>query len=231
MVCGQVALTCSRRVWSAQRRNWRRQLHLQRRSRWPLHLTYEVPAAKRLIRAYQPHIFRSPSWQNGHVLDALVGELPCLAHEKTGGCGRGASGNSFDSCVMGFVLCCESMEKRLSVCRQIAPRLVFLATVAVLLQQSFCFTSHLHPFLNGTNLRRLPIAMGQYSSSCVSAVVLTLGVVDIEEAENKWIKKKKQGETQWIKKKKRERNRRETNMKRQQTHAQTCDIMDGMWME
>ena len=141
----------------------------------------EVPAPKRLIRAYQPHIFRSPSWQNGHVLDALVGELPCHAHEKTGGCGRGASGHNFDSCVMGFVYGSESMEKRLSVCRQIAPRLVFLATVAVLLQQSFCFTSHLHPFLNGTNLRRLHIAMGQYSSSCVSAVVLTLGVVDIED--------------------------------------------------
>ena len=28
-----------------------------------------------------------------------------------------------------------------------------------------------------------------------------------------------------------ERNKKETNTKRQQTHAQTCDIMDGMWME
>ena len=28
-----------------------------------------------------------------------------------------------------------------------------------------------------------------------------------------------------------EKQERERNTKRQQTHAQTCDIMDGMWME
>ena len=68
-------------------------------------------------------------------------------------------------------------------------------------------------------MRGLFFATGHYSSLCVSAVVLTLGGDDIEDG----VPDREQVEVG----EKQERD----NTKRQQTHAQTCDIMDGMWME
>ena len=55
------------------------------------------------------------------------------------------------------------------------------------------------------HVRGLYIAKEQYSSLCVSAVVLTLGGDDIEDG----VPDREQG----------------------RPHAQTCDIIDGMWME
>ena len=67
----------------------------------------------------------------------------------------------------------------------------------------------------------------QYSSLCVSAVVLTLGGDDIEDG----VPDREQVDCEREKVEVKERKRKETNSKRQQTHAQTCDIMVGMWME
>ena len=68
-------------------------------------------------------------------------------------------------------------------------------------------------------------AREQDSSLCVSAVVSTLGGDDIEdgvpdrEQEDCEREKVEEGEKQ-------ERDKHEET-----TNAQTCDIMDGMWME
>ena len=75
-------------------------------------------------------------------------------------------------------------------------------------------------------MRGLYIATGQYSSLCVSAVVLTLGGVDIEDVPDR-----EQVDCEREKVEVGEKQERETNTKRQQTHAQKCDIMDGMRME
>ena len=53
------------------------------------------PQNVQFVRARQPHIFRSPSWLLGYVLDAIVGELPCPPPWKSGGSVRGASSHSF----------------------------------------------------------------------------------------------------------------------------------------
>ena len=60
----------------------------------------------------------------------------------------------------------------------------------------------------------------------MSAVVLTLAGDDIEDG----VQDREQVDCEREKVEEGE-NRRETNTKRQQTHAQTYDIMDGMWME
>ena len=75
-------------------------------------------------------------------------------------------------------------------------------------------------------VRGLKIATGQYSSFCVSAVVLTLGGVDMEDGEPG----REQEECGREEVEDGEKQERETNTKRQQTHAQTF-IMDGMQME
>ena len=98
----------------------------------------EVPAAKRLIRTCMPASHFSfgklAAWPRiGCARWRVTLPTPMKKLVLRQGCIRP---QFFDSCVMGFVFCCESMEKRLLVCRQMAPRLVFLATVAVLLQQS-----------------------------------------------------------------------------------------------
>ena len=60
----------------------------------------------------------------------------------------------------------------------------------------------------------------------MSAVVLTLGGDDIEDG----VPDREQVDCE-REKVEVERNKKETNTKRQQMHAQTYDIMDGMWME
>ena len=67
----------------------------------------------------------------------------------------------------------------------------------------------------------------QYSSLYVSAVVLTLGGDDVEDGVPDGERADCGREMVEVGEKK----KKETNTKRQQTHAQTCDIMDGMWME
>ena len=71
-------------------------------------------------------------------------------------------------------------------------------------------------------MRGLCIATGQYSSLCVSAVVLTLGGDDIEDG----VSDREQVDCEREKVEEGEKQERD-----QQTQAQTCDIMDGMWME
>ena len=58
----------------------------------------------------------------------------------------------------------------------------------------------------------------------MSAVVLTLGGDDIEDG----VPDREQVDCERAQVEVRDKER---NTKRQQTHAQTCDIMDGMWME
>ena len=62
--------------------------------------------------------------------------------------------------------------------------------------------------------------MGQYSSLCVSAVVLTLGGDDIEEG----VPGREQVEYEREEKQERDKHEETTN-------AQTHNIIDGMWME
>ena len=68
--------------------------------------------------------------------------------------------------------------------------------------------------------------MGQYSSLCVSAVVLILGGFDIVEVDVQDREQVDNGE----KVEARERERKKTK-REQTTNAQTCDIMDDMQME
>ena len=58
-------------------------------------------------------------------------------------------------------------------------------------------------------------------------MVSTLGGDDTEDG----VREREQVECEREKVEEGEKNRRETNTKRQQTHAQTHNIMDGMWME
>ena len=77
-------------------------------------------------------------------------------------------------------------------------------------------------------MRRLLFATVQFSSFCVSAVVLTLGGDDIEDG----VPDREQVDCEREKVEEGEKQERERQTKkRQQTHPQTCDIMDGMWME
>ena len=80
---------------------------------------------------------------------------------------------------------------------------------------------------HGQDVRRLYIATEQYSSFCASAVVLTLGGDDMEDS----VPDREQVDREREKVEVGDKQERETKTKRQQTHAQTCDIMDGMWME
>ena len=68
---------------------------------------------------------------------------------------------------------------------------------------------------------------GQHSSLCVNAVVLTLGGDDIDHG----VPDREQVDCEKEKVEEGEKQERDKHKKRQQTHAQTCDIMDGMWME
>ena len=76
--------------------------------------------------------------------------------------------------------------------------------------------------LPGVPVRGLYIAMGQYSSFCASAVVLTFGVVDIEDG----VPGREQVECGREEVEDGEKQERE-----RETNAQTHDIMDGMKME
>ena len=68
--------------------------------------------------------------------------------------------------------------------------------------------------------------MGQYSSFCVSAVVLTLGSVDIEDG----VPGREHAECGREEVEDGEKQERERNKERP-TNAQTHNIMDDMWME
>ena len=68
--------------------------------------------------------------------------------------------------------------------------------------------------------------MGQHSSFCVSAVGLTLGGDDIEDG----VPHREQIDCEREKIEVRDKEKGDKG-RRQQTHAPTCDIMDGMWME
>ena len=77
------------------------------------------------------------------------------------------------------------------------------------------------------SVRGLCIATVQYSSLCVSAVVLILGGLDFVEVGV-------QGREQVDSERKKGRSEREGekgDKREQTTHAQTCDIMDDMHME
>ena len=76
-------------------------------------------------------------------------------------------------------------------------------------------------------MRGLYIATVQYSSLCVSAVVLTLGGDDIEDG----VPDREQVECERDKVEEGEKQKRERDKHEETTNAQTCDIMDGMWME
>ena len=71
-------------------------------------------------------------------------------------------------------------------------------------------------------MRGLYIATGQYSSWCVSAVVLTLGGDDIEDG----VPHREQVDSEREKVEVRDKEKRETK-RGQTTHAQTFHIMDG----
>ena len=86
----------------------------------------------------------------------------------------------------------------------------------------------MHPLSTGgatlvvkVNVRGLYIAMVQYSSFCVSAVVLTLGVVDIEDG----VPRREQEECGREEVNDGEKQERETDTE-QRTNAQTHNIMD-----
>ena len=64
--------------------------------------------------------------------------------------------------------------------------------------------------------------MGQYSSLCVSAVVSTLGGDDVEDG----VTDREEVDCERDKVEEGEKQERD-----QQTHAQTYNIMDGMWMK
>ena len=73
--------------------------------------------------------------------------------------------------------------------------------------------------------RRLYIPTGQYSSLCVSAVVLTLGGEEIVEA----VQEREQVDSE--REKVEVRDEEKETKREQTTHAETYDIMDGMWMD
>ena len=73
-------------------------------------------------------------------------------------------------------------------------------------------------------VRRLYIAMEQYSSLCVSAVVLTLGGDDIEDG----VPEREQVDSERGKVEVGDKEKGDKNKNRQQKHAQTYHIMDGM---
>ena len=63
----------------------------------------------------------------------------------------------------------------------------------------------------------------------MSAVVLTLAGDDIEDGVQD--REQVDCEREKVEEGEKQERERETNTKRQQTHAQTYDIVDGMWME
>ena len=65
--------------------------------------------------------------------------------------------------------------------------------------------------------------MGQYSSLCVSAVVLTLGGFDTVEVDVQDREQVDNGERAEARERERKKTKRE-----QTTHAQTCDIMEDV---
>ena len=76
-----------------------------------------------------------------------------------------------------------------------------------------------------TCVRGLYIATGQDSSLCVSALVFTLGGDDIEAGVPDREKVDCERDKVEVRDKEKGDKHEET------TNAQTCDIMDGMWME
>ena len=68
--------------------------------------------------------------------------------------------------------------------------------------------------------------MGQYSSLCECALGFIIGGFDIVEVDVQDREQVDSGEQEEA----REREE-EDKTKKQPTNAQTCDIMDGMWME
>ena len=75
-------------------------------------------------------------------------------------------------------------------------------------------------------MRGLCIATGQYSSLCVSAVVLTLGGDDIVEVD---VPDREQVDSE--REEVEVRDKQEGDKHEETTNAQTCDIMDGVWMK
>ena len=67
--------------------------------------------------------------------------------------------------------------------------------------------------------------MGQYSSLCGGAADLTLGGDDIVEV----VQNREQVDCE--RDKVEVRDKEKGDKRGQTTHAQTCDIMNGMWME
>ena len=75
-------------------------------------------------------------------------------------------------------------------------------------------------------MRGLYIATVQYSSLCVSAVVLTLGGDDIEEVD---VQDREQVDSE--REEVEVRDKQEEDKHEETTNAQTHNIKDGMWME
>ena len=75
-------------------------------------------------------------------------------------------------------------------------------------------------------MRGLCIAMEQYSSLCGCALGLILDGTDIVEVDVQDREQVDSGEI--VEAREREE---EDKTRKQPTNAQTCDIMDGMWME
>ena len=75
------------------------------------------------------------------------------------------------------------------------------------------------------SVRGLCIATGQYSSLCGYALGLILGgfeIVEVDVQDREQVDNREHVEA---------REREENKTRKQPTNAQTCDIMDGMWME
>ena len=87
------------------------------------------------------------------------------------------------------------------------------------------FLQHLLGLVVPSFVRGLCIATVQYSSLCGCALGWILGGFDIVEVV---VQDREQADSR---EQVEERERKNTNTKRQPTNAQTCDIMDGMWME
>ena len=73
-------------------------------------------------------------------------------------------------------------------------------------------------------MRGLCIATVQYSSLCGCALGLVLGGFDIVEVEVQ--DREQEDSVEEV-----EAREREDKTRKQPTNAQTCDIMEGMWME